>query len=358
MSALEGEGIPASHLAEEVHLPSNRNSADYELQPIRKDELVHAASDIVKDRKTGKHYRRVKKPNYSVARNKGAARIDHSNYRGAPIGLGHTLPTTYSHGNRGSIEHSHEERQAIAREQAMFDRMRIMMREEFQKANKGHSDQIKQHLEDVIEKNAGEEGSSDTFTDRRMKTKTKSSDDSSLMDPKEAARGDSSLDEDDQEFPNPWAKIRYHCREPFAEFLACFVLLTFGDGINVQVQLSQLYDPTMPKGDYLSISFGWGIAVMAAVYVAGGISGGHINPGITLALACFRGFPWRKVPIYMAAQLAGGIMGALCIYGLYAVPIRIVDPDQTRVTAQLFCTFPAVSLYHLCVCNIDAHCLY
>jgi len=74
-----------------------------------------------------------------------------------------------------------------------------------------------------------------------------------------------------------------------------------------------------------------------------GISGGHINPGITLALACFRGFPWKKVPIYWAAQLLGGIFGALCIYGLYAIPLRMIDPMQTTMTAKFFCTFPAVS---------------
>jgi len=75
-----------------------------------------------------------------------------------------------------------------------------------------------------------------------------------------------------------------------------------------------------------------------------GISGGHLNPGVTLALATYRGFPWRKVPGYIAAQLLGAICGALCIYGLYAVPLRIIDPGQTEITASLFTTFPATFL--------------
>lgn len=346
-SGSSGVVVPAAEVAQEVHLPSGRNSVDYDLHPIQKGELVHAAADIVKDKKTGKHYKRVKKPAYSVARSKGAARVDQSHYHGAPIGLGHVLPTHEHKNNNSSSVHrpssdvSSQEAQLYAREQAMFERMRSIMREEIRLANRGHSDSIKQHIDEAMEKNMSEGGSNDTYNEKPAK---KLSQDSIVLDPAVAERGGmESEQEEELEFPNPWARIRYHCREPFAEFLACFVLLTFGDGINVQVQLSALVAPDMPKGEYLSISFGWGIAVMCAIYVSGGISGGHINPGVTLVLACYRGFPWRKVPIYWAAQLLGGIMGALCIYGLYVIPIRMIDPNQTQTTAQLFCTFPAVS---------------
>ncbi|UZJ54375.1 hypothetical protein CBS101457_003695 [Exobasidium rhododendri] len=344
--------ISAGDAAKQVHLPSNRNSVDYDLQPIGKHEKVSLSADIVQDKKTGKHYHRVKKPTYSVARSKGAARIDHSAYRGAPIGLGHTLPGFSKEYSQGRNDHNDGGMAAelAAREQAMFERMRMMMREEIRNANRGHRDEMKQHIEEAIEKNKDDDGGSNDTTyndDKKIRRKT-GDDGKTVLDPSSAERGDSELeDEDEPDFPNPWTKIRYHCREPFAEFLACFVLLTFGDGINVQVQLSALVDPSMPKGEYLSISFGWGIAVMAAIichakdFLITGISGGHINPGITLTLACFRGFPWRKVPIYWAAQLLGAISGALCIYGLYVIPIRMVDPMQTQTTAELFCTFPA-----------------
>lgn len=166
------------------------------------------------------------------------------------------------------------------------------------------------------------------------------------MDPKEAERGVTSDAESDASvygFPNPWAKIRYQCREPLAEFLGCFVLMTFGDGINIQALFAEIYDPASPKGNYLSVSFGWGIAVAMAVYVCGGISG-HINPAVTLSLALFRGFPWKKVPVYWIAQIAGATLGALCIYGLYNVPLNEKDPLQTELTAQFFTTYPSTFL--------------
>lgn len=50
-----------------------------------------------------------------------------------------------------------------------------------------------------------------------------------------------------------WSKIRHFCREPFAEFWGTFILLMFGDGVVAQVVLSK-----GEKGDYQSISWGWG----------------------------------------------------------------------------------------------------
>ncbi|KAK0534968.1 hypothetical protein OC835_002513 [Tilletia horrida] len=118
------------------------------------------------------------------------------------------------------------------------------------------------------------------------------------------------------DFPNPWARFRYHSREFFAEYLGTCVLLVFGNGINCQVFVSQLYDPSSPKGSYLSVSFGWGIGVAFGVWVGGGVSGAHLNPAVSIALAIYRGFPWRKVPVYVVAQILGAMTGALLVYGL------------------------------------------
>lgn len=86
-----------------------------------------------------------------------------------------------------------------------------------------------------------------------------------------------------------WPRIRRTCREAFSEFMGVFVLIMFGDGVVAQVVLS---DNT--KGDYQSISWGWGIGVMLGVY-ASGISGGHINPAVTFANCIFRGqYGWLK----------------------------------------------------------------
>lgn len=74
----------------------------------------------------------------------------------------------------------------------------------------------------------------------------------------------SSYDSDDEDavaFPNPWAKLRYHLKEEMAEALGVFVFITFGNAVDCQVFLSQAINPAAPKGDYLSVAFGWGIGV-------------------------------------------------------------------------------------------------
>jgi glycerol uptake facilitator protein len=88
------------------------------------------------------------------------------------------------------------------------------------------------------------------------------------------------------------------------------------------------------------------------VYVAGGVSGAHLNPAVTLALAARRGFEWRKVPGYVAAQLVGAFLGALLVYVVYkgaidsyerANHITRGDPDSVT-TFAIFATFPATYL--------------
>ena len=63
-------------------------------------------------------------------------------------------------------------------------------------------------------------------------------------------------------------------------------------------------------GEYLSINLGWGLAVTMAIYACGGVTGAHINPAVTLALAVHRKFPWSKVLPYVAAQVAGAFLAS------------------------------------------------
>ncbi|OLL24926.1 Aquaporin-7 [Neolecta irregularis DAH-3] len=140
-----------------------------------------------------------------------------------------------------------------------------------------------------------------------------------------------------------WPRIRRSLREPFAEFLGCMILIIFGTGSVAQVVLSK-----ETKGSYQSISWGWGIGVMFGVYIAGGISGAHLNPAVTLANCVFRKFPYKKLPSYIAAQVLGCYVGAAIIYGNYrsaidqfeGYGIRSVPPRETA-TAGVFCTYPA-----------------
>jgi glycerol uptake facilitator protein len=142
--------------------------------------------------------------------------------------------------------------------------------------------------------------------------------------------------------------------ELVAEVLGTFVLIAFGDGVVAMAvaalnQSGRGTEIFAASGDWLIIGWGWGFAVAFGVYVAGGISGAHINPAVTLAFAVRRGFLWRKVPGYIAAQLVGAFLGALLVYIVYkgaidsyerAHDITRGDPDSVT-TFSIFATFPA-----------------
>jgi len=129
-------------------------------------------------------------------------------------------------------------------------------------------------------------------------------------------------------------------REVAAEFLGTLVLITFGCAVVAQVLLSR-----RDNGDYLSINFGWSLGVVMGVYVAGGVSGAHLNPAVTLAVAVLRGFPWRKVIPYCLAQLAGAFVAAALVFLVYADALTAFDGGtrQTtgpQATAGIWATYP------------------
>jgi glycerol uptake facilitator protein len=103
--------------------------------------------------------------------------------------------------------------------------------------------------------------------------------------------------------------------ELMAEFFGTFILILMGDGVVANVGLA----PRLASAAYNwnTIAFGWGFAVMLAVYVGGGVTGAHINPAVTIAVAFKRGFPWGKVGPYILAQIAGAFVGAFAVYLIY-----------------------------------------
>lgn len=129
-------------------------------------------------------------------------------------------------------------------------------------------------------------------------------------------------------------------REALAEFLGTFVLIVFGVGVVAQVVLGGGH-----HGEYLSINIGWGLAVVMGVYVSAGISGGHINPAVTVALAVWRGFPWSKVLPYVVAQMAGAFVASVVVYVTYLDALANFDGGVRQVTgplatASIWATYP------------------
>jgi glycerol uptake facilitator protein len=142
--------------------------------------------------------------------------------------------------------------------------------------------------------------------------------------------------------------------ELIAECLGTFILICFGDGVVAMAvaalnQSGRGTEIFQASGDWLLIGWGWGFAVTFAVYVAGGVTGAHINPAVTVAFAARRDFPWSKVPGYIAAQLVGAFLGALLVYIVYKGAIdsyeranHIVRGQPNSIpTYSIFATFPA-----------------
>ena len=126
-----------------------------------------------------------------------------------------------------------------------------------------------------------------------------------------------------------------------AEFLGTFVLIMLGIGVVAMVVLFPSQTPgELVHGGFTNITLGWGLGVTMGIYVAGKISGAHLNPAVTLALAVFRGFPWKKVLPYSIAQVAGAFVAAALVYKNYLPAFHQVDP-QLEKTAGVFTTFPA-----------------
>lgn len=149
--------------------------------------------------------------------------------------------------------------------------------------------------------------------------------------------------------------------EVLAEFLGTFVLICFGDGV-VAMTVAALpgsgrtENPTtffLGAGDWLLIAWGWAFAVAFGVYVAGGVSGAHINPAVTVAFAVRRKFPWSKVGPYIVAQVVGAFAGAALVYAVYWQAIDAFnkasktarDAAGGLATYSIFATFPA-PYYH------------
>ncbi|AXQ58613.1 MIP/aquaporin family protein [Streptomyces koyangensis] len=130
-------------------------------------------------------------------------------------------------------------------------------------------------------------------------------------------------------------------KEMSAEFAGTMILILFGCGVVAQVAAGELTDPPGGLGDHDSISWAWGLGVTLGVYVAARLSGAHLNPAVTVALAAFRGFSWGKVLPYALAQTAGAFVAAMLVRWNYSEALAKVDPGHTVKTQTVFSTLPA-----------------
>jgi glycerol uptake facilitator protein len=129
--------------------------------------------------------------------------------------------------------------------------------------------------------------------------------------------------------------------ELLSELLGTFVLILFGNGV---VAMTVLFGSGVPgeivKGGYTNITIGWGLAVTMGIYIAGRISGAHLNPAVSISLAVYRDFPWRKVAPDVVAQTVGAFLAAALVYWNYLPAFHAFDPGLEK-TAGIFTTFPA-----------------
>jgi glycerol uptake facilitator protein len=142
-----------------------------------------------------------------------------------------------------------------------------------------------------------------------------------------------------------------------AEFLGTALLILFGNGVVANVVLAR----TKGHGaGWIVITFGWGMAVYVAVFSVGEYSGAHLNPAVTLALAAAGKFDpagsgkftgWNIVPIYWAAQMLGGFVGACLVYLFHKPYFDVTDDPDAKLAC--FSTAPNIrSIPNALFCEI------
>jgi glycerol uptake facilitator protein len=122
------------------------------------------------------------------------------------------------------------------------------------------------------------------------------------------------------------------------ELIGTAILIILGNGVVANVVLQKT------KGNnsgWIVITFGWAIAVFVAVFIASKMGGNaHLNPAVTIALASLGKLDWSSVPIYIAAQFAGAIIGSVLMYLCYIQHFDATDDKDGKLA--VFCNAPAI----------------
>jgi glycerol uptake facilitator protein len=134
--------------------------------------------------------------------------------------------------------------------------------------------------------------------------------------------------------------------ELISEAVAMFIIIAFGDSV---AAMYTLYSPSPYQQAYWGVCIAWGLAVTLAIYTTGSVSGCHANPAVTLALALYRKFSWKRVIPYWIAQIIGCFLGAMLVYLLFGPVIDHFNATQqlTRIgggAAGVFFTHPGLAI--------------
>lgn len=131
-------------------------------------------------------------------------------------------------------------------------------------------------------------------------------------------------------------------RAAVAEFIGTFILVVVGTGVVIAAALHE--NTAGAAYNSFAIALAFGLSLIAIVASIGSISGGHVNPAVTLGLAVAGKFPWRQLPIYWIAQLLGGICASLTIWLVYGqsamakVQLGTTAPAHGSSDLQVFCS--------------------
>ncbi|WP_406188214.1 MIP/aquaporin family protein [[Kitasatospora] papulosa] len=113
------------------------------------------------------------------------------------------------------------------------------------------------------------------------------------------------------------------------ETIGTAVLVLLGGGVCAAVTLRR---SKAHNAGWLAITFGWGFAVLTGAYIASGVSGAHLNPAVTIGLAIQGGTAWSDVPLYLASELFGAIIGAVLVWAVYygQFHAHLTDPEVVK----------------------------
>jgi glycerol uptake facilitator protein len=125
--------------------------------------------------------------------------------------------------------------------------------------------------------------------------------------------------------------------EILAEMVGTMVLILLGEGVVANVTLKR---SKAENAGWMVVTTAWGIAVAMGVYVAGRISGAHLNPAVTIAVASLGSFPWTRVPSYILAQLTGAFLGAVLVWIVFLPHWQATPNPDAKL--GVFATIPAI----------------